>query len=120
MTQPSASGVNVDVGTTVRLTDLVNIGVAGYNLLGAQNIDFPPAVGGGVLARPSQLLALSFDARWKLDGDTHGARYGGGAELFLRGSTGQNGYPVRAGVLHDSALGTTYLSGGLGLASMKW
>ena len=120
MSQPSASGFNWDLGTTVRLTDDLNVGVAGYNLLGASAVQFPRAVGGGVLARPLPILAVSFDARWKLDGDVKGARYGGGAELFLRSSSGQTGFPLRAGALHDSGLGTTYLTGGLGLASMKW
>jgi hypothetical protein len=81
----------------------------------------PRALGGGVLARPLPNLALSFDMRWKLDdiaGQGKGARYGGGAELFVRG--GDNGYPIRVGALHDSGLGATYMSGGLGLASLKW
>ena len=120
MTEPKASGVNWDVGTTIRLTELVNLGVAGYNLWGANSTQFPRAVGGGFLARPIPTLALSFDTRWKLDGTGHAARYGGGAELFIRTSNGQNAYPIRAGVLHDSGLGVTYLSAGLGLASMKY
>src|SRR5439155_15868485 len=108
-----------DVGATVRLTDLVNLGVAGYNLWGAESAQFPRAFGGGVYARPVTSLALSFDSRWRTGG-TSGARYGGGAELFLRSSNGQNGFPIRLGALHDTALGTTYVSGGLGLASMKY
>src|SRR5262245_56152571 len=45
-----ASGFNWDVGTTFRISDLVNAGVAGYNLWGADSPEFPRAVGGGVLA----------------------------------------------------------------------
>ncbi|MDB4958335.1 MAG: hypothetical protein JWO36_5904 [Myxococcales bacterium] len=120
MTEPSTSGFNWDIGATVRLTDLVNIGVAGYNLWGADSAQFPRAFGGGMLARPSPMLALSFDARWRLSGTDQTARYGGGAELFLRSSSGQNGYPIRIGLLHDNGLAATYLSGGLGLASMKF
>src|SRR5262249_51491030 len=116
MTEPSSSGFNWDIGTTLRLTDMVNLGVAGYNLLGTSSDQFPRAVGGGLMARPLPILAVSFDARWKLDGDQKGARYGGGAELFLRSGSGQTGFPLRAGALHDSALGATYLTGGLGLA----
>jgi hypothetical protein len=119
MDEPKASGFNWDVGMTIRISDLVNLGVAGYNLWGADSPEFPRAVGGGVLARPMPSLAISFDTRWKLDGDDHSARYGGGAELFLRPSGGQSGFPIRAGALRDNGLDATYLSGGLGYATMK-
>lgn len=115
---PSASGFNEDAGLTVRLTDLVNVGVAGYNLEGAESVEFPRAVGGGVFAHPIPSLAVSFDSRWRTDGS--GARYGGGAELFIRTNNGQTGFPIRAGALRDNSLGATYVSGGLGLASMKY
>ncbi len=115
---PSASGFNEDIGTTVRLTDVFNVGVAGYNLFGAQSVEFPRAVGGGVFAPPLPSLAISFDSRWRTDGS--GARYGGGAELFLRTNNGQTGFPIRVGGLRDNSLGETYVSGGLGLASMKY
>lgn len=117
-TMPSSSGLNWDVGTTLRLTDIVSFGVAGYNLWGADSVQFPRAAGGGVFAHPLAILALSFDSRWRLDGG--GARYGGGAELFLRTKNGQTGFPIRAGGLHDNSLHATYISGGLGVASMKY
>jgi len=121
MGESDASGFTYDVGATIRLTDLVNIGAAGYNLWGStESVQFPRAAGGGVLARPIPTLALSFDMRWKLDGDQQGARYGGGAEWFLRGSGRQSGYPIRVGALHDNGLGATYLSGGLGYTSSKF
>ena len=119
MSEEKASGFNWDVGATVRLSDFANLGVAGYNLWGADSPEFPRAVGGGVLARPMQTLSFSFDARWKLDGDDHSARYGGGAELFLRPGNGQSGFPIRAGALRDNGLDATYLSAGLGYATMK-
>jgi len=115
---PSASGFAQDIGTTVRLTDLVNVGVAGYNLWGAESVQFPRAVGGGVFAKPIPILSLSFDSRWRTSGS--GARYGGGAELFLRTSTGQTGFPIRVGGLRDNELHSTYISAGLGIASMKY
>lgn len=115
---PSASGFNWDLGTTVRLTDVVNVGVAGYNLWGEESAQFPRAVGGGVFAHPLPILALSFDSRWRTSGS--GARYGGGAELFLRTNNGQTGFPIRAGALRDNGLGTTYISAGLGVASLKY
>jgi len=120
MNEPSSSGFNWDVGTTVRLTDNVSFGVAGYNLWGAESVDFPRAAGGGFMARPFSSLAISFDARWKLANGDHSARYGGGAEWFLSGNNGQSGFPIRAGALRDSGLGTTYLSGGLGYATLKF
>jgi hypothetical protein len=65
------------------------------------------------------MLALSFDMRWKLDGDDHSARYGGGAELFLR-SGSSLGIPIRLGGLRDNGGDATYLSGGVGLAALRW
>ena len=118
---PSSSGFNFDTGAMLRLTDLVNIGAAGYNLWGSNSADFPRAAGGGVYAHPIPNLGLSFDSRWKLDGSS-AARYGGGAELFLKSGNGQTGFPIRAGMLHDGdpMVDATYISGGLGIASLKY
>src|SRR5262249_10150052 len=120
MGETSSSGFNWDIGTTLRLTDMLNVGVAGYNLWGADSTQFPRAAGGGIYARPLPTFAISFDARWKLDGSDHSARYGGGAEYFVRTANGQSGYPVRLGALRDGGLGQTYLSAGLGMANMKF
>jgi hypothetical protein len=118
--EANASGTAFDLGATVRLTDLINIGVSAQNLWASTSSpQFPRAVGGGLYAHLATTLALSFDSRWKLDGDTS-ARYGGGAELFLRGNGGQSGFPLRAGALHDDGLGATYLSAGLGYAALGW
>ena len=80
----------------------------------------PRAAGGGIIIHAASILAFSFDSRWKLDNGDHSARYGGGAELFLRASSGQLGIPLRIGALRDNDLGETYLSGGLGLSTMKF
>lgn len=120
MPTAKASGFNWDLGTTLRITNLISLGIAGYNLWGADSPEFPRAVGGGLLARPLPVLAVSFDARWKLDGDDRSARYGGGAELFLRNSSGQTGFPLRVGGLRDNGLDATYVSGGLGVSTMKF
>jgi len=117
--QPSASGFNWDLGSTVRLTDVINLGVAGYNLLGANSTQFPRAVGGGMMARPFSMLSVSFDSRWRLDGPS-GARYGGGLEFFPRTGSGQTGFPIRAGAVRDNSMGATFLSAGLGVAAMKY
>lgn len=119
--ESNASGTAFDLGATVRLNELLNVGISAQNLWATkESPQFPRAVGGGVYVHVVSALALSFDTRWKLDGSDTGARYGGGAELFLRGSDGQAGYPIRAGVLHDNGLGATYLSAGVGYTSMRF
>lgn len=118
--EKSTSGVTFDAGVTVRMSELVNVGITGYNLYGAESTQFPRALGGGVLARPIPSLSLSFDARWRVQGDDTKARFGGGLEWFLSGKNGQQGYPIRAGALRDNNLKATYLTAGLGLASYKW
>ncbi len=120
MPSAKASGFNWDVGTTLRITDLVNLGVAAYNLWGADSPEFPRAIGSGVLAHPLPALAVSFDARWKLDGDDHSMRYGGGGEYFIRSQNGRTGFPLRLGGLRDNGLDATYISGGLGVSTIKW
>jgi hypothetical protein len=120
MGETSASGFTFDVGTTVRLTRIVNVGVAAQNLWASKESPrFPRAIGGGVQARPLPILALGFDMRWKLEGEDRSARYGGGGELFLR-SGRSIGFPIRIGGLRDNGLGATYLTGGIGLAGLKW
>src|SRR5690606_27461006 len=52
MSEDKASGFNWDVGATIRVSELVSLGVAGYNLYGADSPEFARAVGGGLLARP--------------------------------------------------------------------
>jgi hypothetical protein len=119
--EPKASGTTFDLGATIRLNELFNLGVSAQNLWSStESPQFPRAVGGGVYAHVVSILALSFDARWRLDGNDQGARYGGGAELFLRGGDGQSGYPIRVGAVHDNGLGATYLSAGLGFTSVRF
>jgi hypothetical protein len=124
--EADASGTAFDLGATVRVTPIINVGVSAQNLWATtESPEFPRALGGGLYARPVAALALSFDARWKLDGADRSARYGGGAELFLSGSGGQTGYPIRIGALRDNGLGSggagaTYLSAGVGFASVTW
>jgi hypothetical protein len=115
-----AKGFAFDLGATVRVTSIVNVGVAAQNLwVTTESPRFPRAIGAGFMARPIPILALSFDMKWKLDGDDQSARFGGGAELFLR-SGSSVGIPVRAGGLRDNGTDKTYVSGGLGLTSMRW
>jgi hypothetical protein len=119
--ESDASGTAFDLGATLRLTDIINFGISAQNLWASSATpEFPRAIGGGLYVSPMPTLAVSFDARWKLEDGDRSARYGGGAELFLRGNSGQSGYPLRVGALHDDGLGATYLSAGLGFASMSW
>jgi hypothetical protein len=118
--EADASGTTFDIGATIRFNQMLNLGVSAQNLWSTkESPQFPRAVGGGVYAHLASSFAMTFDARWKLDGDTS-ARYGGGAELFLRGSGGQAGYPIRVGALHDNGLDATFLSAGLGFTSMRF
>lgn len=122
--ETSQSGFTADVGATLRLTQMINLGISGQNVYATEDAHpmFPRAAGGGFHARPMPNLSLGFDARWLLDADdvAGSIRYGGGAELFLSGSRGQTGYPLRVGALRDNGLGATYVSGGLGMATLKW
>jgi len=117
--EKDASGFNWGVGALVRLTDIINLGIAGYNLWGAESVQYPRAIGAGVLVRPLVPLSASFDAVWNLDTEGSTGRYGGGAEWFFSGGNGQVGYPIRAGALHDVATDGTYVTAGLGIATMK-
>lgn len=117
MGQSNSSGFTNDVGLTVRMTDIISLGAAGYNILGATSDDFPRAFGTGLVIKPLPVLRLGFDSRWKFDG-SGGTRYGGGAEFIL--ASGQMAFPIRAGALRDTALQDTYLSGGLGVATVSF
>ena len=117
MPTANASGWNWDVGMTLRLTDIINVGGSMQNLWGAESPEFPRAAGGGVLIRPGSRLTASFDARWKLEDDDKTARYGGGAEFLLK--TGASAIPLRVGGLHDNGLDATFVSAGVGYAHLK-
>lgn len=114
------SGWAWDLGLTLRITDMISVGGAAQNLWAAESPEFPRAAGGGVVLRPKPTFSMSFDARWKLDGDDKSARYGGGAELFLPIGNGRIAFPLRAGGLRDNGLDATYVSAGFGVADMKW
>ena len=119
--EAAASGYAFDLGATLRLTEQISLGAAGQNLWASTATpQFPRTLGGGVYAHVASVLAVSFDTRWKLDGNDHSARFGGGGELFLRNAGGQSGFPIRAGALHDNAGDATFLSAGLGFTSLNW
>jgi len=119
MGEQSASGFNWDIGATLRLNEFVNVAVVGYDLWGKQSTQFPRAIGAGATARPVPTLTFAFDALWNLDATGKSGRYGGGIEYFVTTDHGQMGYPLRAGLVHDVALDGTYVSGGVGITSLK-
>jgi hypothetical protein len=115
------SGFNFDAGLTLRINDIVNLGIAGYNLWGAEADQFPRAVGGGLTLRPVPQLRASFDLLFKTDlpDDVKSGRIGGGIEYFLQPSSQETGFPIRIGGLHDRATDRTFGSVGLGIATPK-
>lgn len=116
--ETDAKGFTFDLGATVRLSELINLGVSAQNLVSTEESDqFPRAIGGGILARPIPTFALGFDSRWKTEAGG-GARFGGGAEYFLR--IRDMGIPLRAGALHDTGLESTYLTAGIGVITMRF
>ncbi|WP_428264421.1 hypothetical protein [Haliangium sp.] len=113
-----SSGFGVDLGLLVRLVDMLSVAAVGYNLLSAEAPPYPRSVGAGLTLRPFGPLAISADGMWNLDSDDgSSARYGGGAEYFVRTSDMQTGFPLRAGVVHDTASDTTFVTGGLAVVT---
>lgn len=121
MGEEDASGFTFDAGTTIRITDIANLAVVGYNLWGEDSEQYPRAIATGATIRPSLQLAVGIDALWNLetdDGDSTG-RYGGGVEYLIQSGDRQSGYPLRLGGLYDAQLSGTYVTAGIGLISQK-
>lgn len=120
MGEEDASGWGFDAGALITL-ERFNIALVGYNLFGADSVNYPLGIGTGVSTRPIPALALNLDAVWNLDlpEGTSTGRYGGGLEYFLQGQNRQNGYPLRAGAVYDATLEATYLTAGLGFLSQS-
>ena len=72
------------------------------------------------LATVSVTTTASAAGAIDLDRDADQLRYGGGLEYFIATQRGQAGYPLRAGAVHDAGQDATYISGGLGMATMKF
>jgi hypothetical protein len=115
------SGFNWDLGLTIRVNDVVNLGVVGYNLWGDEAVQFPRAVGGGFTLRPVSSLRASFDALFKteVEAGAKTGRFGGGLEYFLQPGSKNTGFPIRIGGLHDRSEDRTFISAGLGIATTK-
>jgi hypothetical protein len=121
MDASDSSGVTFDAGALLRVTNRINVAVVGYNVVGNDSPHFPRAIAAGTAVRPSQSLAITFDAIWNLEqpDDSTSGRYGGGLEYYVRSSGSENGYPLRAGALFDAASSGTYLTAGLGATNGK-
>ena len=120
MDEVDSSGFTFDTGLTARVSDMITLGAAGYNLWGKESENFPRGVGGGAVVHPMRQMTLSFDGLWDLDGEDSAGRYGGGAEYFVSTRRGQLGVPLRAGGVYDTVGGgATYATFGLGLSTMK-
>lgn len=119
--ETDSNGYATDAGLTLQVSEAIRVGVVGYNLVAADSVQYPMAIGAGISLRPLQQLAIGMDGVWNLDvpdGDTTG-RYGGGIEYFIQSEDRQSGYPLRIGAVHDRQLESTYLTGGLGLTTTK-
>jgi len=119
--EEDASGLTFDLGSTIVLSPSFNAAVVGYNLWGEDSAQYPRAVAGGLVARPAGALTLGMDALWNLDADRAGSsgRFGGGGEYFVRSASMQTGYPIRLGGIYDQGRDAGYVTGGLGLISLK-
>ena len=117
-----SSGFTFDAGAIIRPTQMVTVGVVGYNLLPQDATQYPTAMGAGITMRPANGLSIGADGLWDLDDDgdygTTG-RYGVGGEYFLTSTDKQSGYPLRVGGIYDKPLESSYITGGLGFINAK-
>ena len=106
---------NVDAGLFWQLTELVSLGVVGYNLVPGGNAAVAPTMAGAGLAIGSDRI-FQVTGDWRADFDRHGGkvsnRYAVGAEALIAKLV-----PVRAGFLKDDTLGTNWWSAGAGIVT---
>jgi hypothetical protein len=115
-----SNAIMMDLGMIIRATDQLNLALVGYNMVGHDKANFPRAVGTGIAAYLTPNFMLGADARWNLDAamGTPG-RYSGGAEYFIAPQGGQQGFPLRAGVIYDQAAKSTFVTAGIGYITPK-
>ena len=123
--ETDAAGFATDAGLVLRATNSITLGVAGYNLVAKESAQYPRGVGGGIAIRPSPSIGLTADGAWNLDAESGQSkgRYGGGAEYFYRDPSGNSGYSLRAGGIHDTSKleseSGSWLTGGIGYTNPK-
>ncbi len=104
------SGFTMDAGATLRLGSLVNLAVAGTNLIDLKTRETPVGLGFGAALFALEVLVLDFDVRFDFSSFQDAAgrdqvvpKYAFGGELFLQS------FALRAGYLNDR--GARYAAG---------
>lgn len=106
--------LTLDAGLFWQVADLLSIGATGYNLIPIAK-DLVAPVGLGVGAAIGSDQGAQITGEWRADFDRLGKtanRYAVGAEVLLGKM-----FPLRAGILKDDVLDTTWWSAGIGVAS---
>lgn len=119
--EEDSNGFAGDAGLTLQASEGIQVAVVGYNLLAADSVQYPMAIGAGIALRPAAALSIGADGVWNLDAPEGAGtgRYGGGIEYFFQTSDRQTGYPLRLGAIYDNEIDSTYVTGGLGLSTLK-
>jgi hypothetical protein len=128
LTLDSVNGVTFDIGMILKLGDRFNVGLIGYNLWDHGSRESPLSLGIGLAYVPLPTLSINFDTvinftgyqDLKIDAMTGKvslnqkttARLGPGIEWVVSSKV-----PLRAGVVYDSGLQSTYLTAGIGYLS---
>jgi len=133
LTLDSLNGVTFDVGVLIKAHPKFNLAVTGMNLWDHGSRETPASLGLGLAFIPIQQLSIDFDAVVNFTGyktpvytdstDTvvksfdfkATARLGPGAEWLIAGKV-----PLRVGVIYDTGLTSTYVTGGLGYFGQSW
>jgi hypothetical protein len=110
----NTSGFTLDLGGVLSITKGFNLAAVGYNLIPVDNVLYPRALGMGVSYMFGTLFLAEFDAVLSFSEEELKPSYHGGGEVFL----GQS-YAIRAGAMHDTLRGGTYVTGGIGLIASK-
>jgi hypothetical protein len=121
VTVDQADGLTLDLGATVRLGDLVNIGAVGYNLVDPESAEAPVSFGAGVSLTPLPNAIIAFDTLLDFSSYRDAAnrsrtepRYCLGAEYLVA-----EVLAPRLGYVRDSGLGLSYLTAGVSLVSKQ-
>lgn len=113
---PDVTAVTGDAGLLWQVTELVSVGIAGYNLVPVSNDRVAPVgMGAGLAIGSDRTFQVTGD--WRTDWDRSGpdqgsTRWSAGAEALVL-----NVLPLRAGWTKDELLGTSWWSAGAGLVS---
>jgi hypothetical protein len=110
----SVQAATVTAGIFYEVSEIVNLGIAGYNLVPTNHDDLVPAGMAGALSVGSDrsfLVAGDWRGQWDAQGKVKNT-YAAGAEALLGDM-----FPVRAGVLKDEWRNGQWWSAGVGLVT---